>query len=89
MSELYCKIRETDLVFPLIKGQSVLESAYYYGVELHHHCQSGFCGACKARLCVGRVDMRHAGGISRRDIGEGYILTCCTWPLTDIEIEMD
>jgi hypothetical protein len=37
--------------------------------------------------CVsGEIQMAHSGGISERDIEEGYILACCSRPLSDVEI---
>jgi ferredoxin len=47
----------------------------------------GMCGACRSKLVAGRVDMKHAGGIRQRQIDLGFILPCCSKPLTDITLE--
>lgn len=36
---------------------------------------------------AGEVEMSHNGGILDSEIAEGYILACCSKPLTPLEIE--
>ncbi|WP_413735079.1 2Fe-2S iron-sulfur cluster-binding protein [Sodalis sp. RH21] len=84
-----CKIRHHSSAFGLSEHDSILTSAHLAGKKLKYGCAAGHCGLCKLRLCSGQVDMRHSGGISRADITAGYILACCSRPLTDIEIELD
>ena len=35
----------------------------------------------------GEVEMNHNGGILDDEIEEGYILACCSRPLTDVKVE--
>ncbi len=37
----------------------------------------------------GEVEMNHNGGILDEEIEEGYILACCSRPLTDVKVEAD
>ncbi len=67
--------------------QTLLEAGEAGGVPLPSNCRDGTCGKCRARLLSGQVDMRHQGGILPRHIERGYILTCCSRPLTDVVIE--
>ncbi len=67
--------------------QTLLEVAEAAGIPMPSSCRDGTCGKCRARVLSGRVDMRHHGGILQRHIDLGYILTCCSRPLTDVTIE--
>ncbi|KFX04386.1 hypothetical protein KP22_13600 [Pectobacterium betavasculorum] len=87
MSKFHCHIRDTAIDFPMSENESVLSAAYEAGVELPYRCASGYCGVCKVRLTSGNVNMDHSGGISRKDMADGYILPCCSVPLSNLEIE--
>ena len=47
----------------------------------------GICGTCRVRVLSGEVDMQHNGGISEEEIEEGYVLSCCTSVVGDVQIE--
>ncbi len=68
-------------------GETLLEAGEAAGVPLPSNCRDGTCGKCRAKLLSGRVDMRQRGGLLSRHIDLGYILTCCSSPLTDVVIE--
>ncbi|QOL16275.1 2Fe-2S iron-sulfur cluster-binding protein [Dickeya dianthicola] len=84
-----CKIKNTDQTFSLTEEETILVSSYQAKIPLRYHCNAGHCGICKVKLLRGKADMQHAGGISRDDIKNGYILPCCTHPLSNIEIETE
>jgi ferredoxin len=67
--------------------QTLLEIAEAAGVPMPSSCRDGECGKCRARLLSGEVDMRHRGGIAARQVELGYVLTCCSRPLTDVVLE--
>ena len=67
--------------------QTLLEAAEAAGIALPASCRDGTCGKCRARVLSGQVEMRHQGGILQRHIDRGYVLTCCSRPLTDVLIE--
>ncbi|WP_292412287.1 iron-sulfur cluster-binding domain-containing protein [Mesorhizobium sp.] len=75
--------------FPAKPGQSIVAAAAASGLRIPTGCGEGSCGTCRVRLMSGRVDMRDQGGISRRDKAGGYILACCSYPLTDLELVND
>ena len=83
-----CMIDGEIIEFPLDKEISILDSALNVGIQLHYNCQAGFCGRCKVLLKKGQVNMDHSGGISRDEIADDYILSCCSTPLSPIEIEV-
>lgn len=86
MSIKYFNLKMGNSVFEINPHETILECAYRNGVKIEYQCASGYCGKCKARLLEGRVRLEHSGGISRRNIAKGFILTCCTFPKSDIEI---
>ena len=67
--------------------QTLLEAAEAAGIPMPCACRDGHCGKCRAKLLEGEVDMRPNGGILPRHVALGYVLTCCSRPLTDIMIE--
>ncbi|PBB30261.1 iron-sulfur cluster-binding domain-containing protein [Mesorhizobium sp. WSM3868] len=75
--------------FPANPGQSIVAAAAASGVRIPTGCGEGSCGTCRVRLISGHVDMRDQGGISRGDRAAGYVLACCSYPLSDLEILND
>jgi ferredoxin len=68
----------------------LLEAALRAGIDAPYSCISGGCGACKAKLLIGNVHIEQNGGLSADNVAEGWILTCQSWPTTDIvHIEYD
>lgn len=67
--------------------QTLLEAGEAAGIALPSQCRDGTCGKCRAKLLAGEVDMQHQGGLLPRHRALGYILTCCSRPLTDVVIE--
>ncbi|MBI3900176.1 MAG: hybrid-cluster NAD(P)-dependent oxidoreductase [Gammaproteobacteria bacterium] len=66
---------------------NILDAARANGLRLPASCAQGMCGTCKCKLASGKVDMVHKGGIRQREIDQGFILICCSKPLTDLVIE--
>lgn len=69
-----------------LPGQTILQAARAAGVRIASACEYGLCGTCKVK-CTGDVEMNHNGGILDRDIADGFILACCSRPLSAVEIE--
>lgn len=68
-------------------GQTVLQAARASGVRIAAACEMGLCGTCRVRKVGGEVEMAHKGGILDDDVADGYILACCSKPLSALEIE--
>ena len=68
-------------------GQTLLQAARASGVRIPAACESGLCGTCKVLKTAGEVDMAHNGGILDHEIEDGYVLACCSRPLTAVTIE--
>ena len=86
MENNQCHYIDLEKTFNVSEGETILEAAYRKGIELPYRCGTGSCGVCKLRLVSGDVKLEHSGGISASMIREGYILPCCTMPLTSIVI---
>jgi ferredoxin len=77
----------SDVEAPCLPGQTVLQAARAAGVRISAACEFGLCGTCKVMKTSGEVEMSHNGGILDSEITEGYILACCSKPLSQLEIE--
>ena len=67
--------------------QTLLEIARSAAVRIPAACESGLCGTCRVKKRSGDVEMVHNGGISDAEIAQGYVLACCSRPLSSVEIE--
>ncbi|MCF2909307.1 MULTISPECIES: class I ribonucleotide reductase maintenance protein YfaE [Pseudoalteromonas] len=54
-------------------------------VEVAYQCREGFCGACRAKLCRGKIAYNQEPLAFVRD---GEILLCCSKPVTDVIIKL-
>lgn len=66
---------------------SVLQAARGLGVKIPSSCGKGVCGTCRVKLLSGQVDVNHQGGIKPREIEQGFILACCSRPLSDLVVD--
>jgi len=64
---------------------TLLNALQKNNVDVLYHCREGFCGACRCQLKQGEVNyINEPLAFVRR----GEILTCCSKPAGDIEIEL-
>jgi len=66
--------------------KTLLEALEQQGFEPHYHCRDGFCGACRCKLVSGSVDYTVE---PIAFIHQGEILTCCSIPKDEIELDLD
>jgi glycine betaine catabolism B len=57
------------------------------GLYIPKGCGQGVCGTCRVRKISGEVEMSHNGGISDDDVEAGYVLSCCSYPRSDVSID--
>jgi ferredoxin len=68
---------------------TVLEAAEAAGVHLPYGCRIGVCGTCTGRLLEGRLAHgRPPRALRRRDLDDGYVLTCVAVPKVDCTVEV-
>ncbi|MER8825057.1 hybrid-cluster NAD(P)-dependent oxidoreductase [Mesorhizobium sp. M0938] len=77
----------SDVDADCVAGQTVLQTARASGVRIPAACEFGLCGTCKVKKVSGTVEMSHNGGILDHEIDDGFILACCSKPLSALEIE--
>ena len=65
------------------RAQTVLEAVRATGWEPPFSCQSGVCGACRARLTAGSVHMRTRTALDDREFQAGAVLTCQSVPMSE------
>ena len=70
--------RETDTILALSRANAL---------RIPYGCTFGICGTCNVRKTKGEVRMVHTGGISDDDVADGWILTCCSHPVGEVEID--
>ena len=70
-----------------VSDQTVLQTARAFGVRIPAACEFGLCGTCKVKKVSGEVEMSHNGGILDYEIADGFILACCSKPLSALEIQ--
>jgi ferredoxin-NADP reductase len=81
------QLEKMGKIFECSSEQTILKSAAAAGLRLPSSCSSGACGTCKTKKISGQVEMKHAGGIRQREIDQGWILPCCSKPMSDISLE--
>ncbi|WP_425045073.1 2Fe-2S iron-sulfur cluster-binding protein [Primorskyibacter sp. S87] len=73
----------TQHTVDVAQGQTVLDAASLAGMKPPFSCQSGVCGACRAKLSSGTVHMRSRMALEDADIANGTILTCQSLPTSE------
>ncbi|TBU99880.1 hybrid-cluster NAD(P)-dependent oxidoreductase [Stutzerimonas kirkiae] len=68
-------------------GETVHAAAAKLGLHIPKACGMGICGTCRVLKSSGEVEMEHNGGITEEDEAEGYILSCCCVPKSDLVID--
>ncbi len=66
---------------------TVHAAAAKLGLFIPKACGVGVCGTCKVKKVSGEVTMNHNGGIDDGEIAAGYILSCCSFPGSDVVVE--
>lgn len=67
---------QTTTTVPVAEDQTLLDALRTAKVPPAYSCQSGVCGACRARLIRGNVHMNRHMALEDHEIEAGYILTC-------------
>ncbi|MGL5712709.1 MAG: corrinoid activation/regeneration protein AcsV [Paraclostridium sp.] len=76
--EIYCNV-----------GENLLEVIRDNGVFIDAPCNGSMsCGKCKVKLINGRVDSEMNTHISDEEINQGYILSCASKVIENIDIEV-
>lgn len=87
--QITVRICDTEQIITASTEDTILQSLEKNGIAAPARCRSGECGWCHSLLLSGEVfcpkQMEHR---READLDFGYIHPCCTFPLTDIQIEV-
>lgn len=78
-------VEEREIPF-LDEDKTILNTLEREKIESHFHCRDGFCGACRCTLKKGTVEYKE---YPLAFIGDNEILTCCSYPTSNIEISVE
>ncbi len=67
--------------------ENILETARTANVAIDAPCSgNGSCGKCRVKILSGEVEGLQTAHISDEEFADGWRLSCCTKPLSDLEI---
>lgn len=69
-------------------GTSLLDALEEHGVQVDSACRSGKCGLCRCKVLSGEVFTPEGAGLRRFDAEQGYVHSCVTYPLSNLEIQL-
>jgi ferredoxin-NADP reductase len=67
--------------------ESILKAAQRAGLRWPFSCASGVCGTCRTRKLSGEIEMNQGGGLRPREVAQGWMLPCCSKPMSDLELD--
>ncbi len=70
-------------------GETMLTAGIRQGIGLPYGCKDGACGSCKCKKLSGSVthDPHQEKALSAQEEADGYVLTCCGTPTSDVVLE--
>ncbi len=88
INEYNVTLSNSGEVLPCGSNTSILVSIQKQGITVPFACSQGLCGTCRTKMLEGTVDMDAQGGLLKSHEKEGYILTCCSYPTSDIVLDL-
>ena len=83
------RIAGTEQTITASSDVSLLRSLEAAGIAAPAHCRSGECGWCHSKLVSGEIyTPKSVDGRREADLLYGYIHPCCSFPLSDLTIEV-
>lgn len=67
--------------------ETILKASQRAGLRWPFSCTNGVCGTCRTRKLAGDIEMHQGGGLRPREVAQGWMLPCCSKPLSDIELD--
>ena len=82
-------MRDKVYTIPALENETLLAAMERAGLKAPSRCKSGSCGFCHSRLVSGEYHVNKEHEYRRlADFKFGYIHPCCTYPKSDMEIDV-
>ncbi len=82
-------IRDAVSVIAAKENETILTALEKAGLKVPSGCRFGVCGLCHTRLICGQYFVDKENEHRRKaDLKFGYIHPCCTYPLSDMELDV-
>lgn len=81
-------LTETGQTIPCPSNSTILDAIQQQGIGVPFACSMGMCGTCRVKMTEGTVEMDAQGGLLKSHEEEGYILTCCAQPTSDVVLDL-
>ena len=73
--------------YPCRANETILTAFERAGIHHPSECRAGECSLCRIKLVSGDVFQTSAALVRKSDVKLGYIHTCVSYPLSDIEVK--
>jgi ring-1,2-phenylacetyl-CoA epoxidase subunit PaaE len=82
IKEVLLKTNKGEVHLSVPGNMTILNAALAQGHPLPYSCRGGVCGSCTARCTEGKTWMSWNEVLTDKEIAEGFILTCTSYPVT-------
>lgn len=83
----FCEKDKQPLTIKGLKTRTILETAEASNILLPYSCRAGACSTCVGKLLSGTVRQQNQNFLDAAQAKSGYVLTCVTYPTSNIVIQ--